>query len=133
MPRMIATCYTWYCSALLLGCTLCMVVWLTGIQYLSDIHVLAFQRSLTVVRPSQALHDATCEGRIMFVFFSTVSYRTCTEQAGSRRGITDTRRFHPMMSGWFPSRIVVARVYTGVEDARYLSIHMPRKARRNGH
>ena len=32
----------------------CMVVWLTGTQHL---HVLAVQRSLTVVRPSQAFYD----------------------------------------------------------------------------
>ena len=38
-----------------------------------------------------------------------------------------------MISGWLPGWIVVARVYTGVEDARYLSIYMLRKARRNLH
>ena len=54
-----------------------MVVWLTGTQHL---HELAVQHGLTVVRPSQAFRDATCEYRLMFVIFSTVvAYGTCTE------------------------------------------------------
>ena len=35
-----------------------MVVWLSGIQCL---HILVVQRSLTVLRPSQAFHDIICE------------------------------------------------------------------------
>ena len=57
------------------------MVWLTVIQYL---HVLAVQRSLTVVRPSTAFHDSTCEYRVMFAIFSTVvANGTCTK-TGSR-------------------------------------------------
>ena len=50
-----------------------MVVWLTGIQYL---HVLVVQRSLTVLRPSQAFHDIICECRILLAIFLIVAYRT---------------------------------------------------------
>ena len=41
-------------------------MWLTGIQYL---HVLAVQRSLTIVRRSEAFHDAMCENGAMFAIF----------------------------------------------------------------
>ena len=75
-----------------------MVVWLTGVQYLQ---VLAVQRSLAVVRLSQAFHDAICECGIMLAIFSTVAYRTCTE-AGSKRGMNDTKRRYLIVSGWFP-------------------------------
>ena len=40
----------------------CMVVCLTGIKCL---YVLVVQRSLTVLRPSQAFHDIMCECRIL--------------------------------------------------------------------
>ena len=50
-----------------------MVVWLMGIQYL---HVLVVQRSLTVLRPSQAFHDMICECRILLANFPIVAYRT---------------------------------------------------------
>ena len=66
-----------------------MVACLTGIQYL---HVLAFQRSLTVARPSQAFHDdAICEYRVMFAIFRQLRIigHVCTE-TGSRRGVNDT-------------------------------------------
>ena len=65
------------------------MVWLTGVQYL---HVLAVQRSLTVVRPSQAFHDSMCDYRVMFAIFSTVAANgTCTE-TGNRRRVNGTRR-----------------------------------------
>ena len=54
-----------------------MVVWLTGTQYL---HELAVQPRLTVLRPRQAFHDATCEYRVMLAILSTVvAYGRCTE------------------------------------------------------
>ena len=97
-----------------------MVVRLTGTQYLD----VVVQRSLTVVLPSQAFHDAICERRVMFAIFPTVAYKTCAE-ADSRRGVNDTRCRHLIMiSGWFPSWIVVARTW-------YLSIYMLMKARTN--
>ena len=65
------------------------MVWLTDIQYL---HVLAVQRSLTVVRPCQAFHDSMCEYREMFaIFLTVVANGTCTE-TGSRQGINSPRR-----------------------------------------
>ena len=52
----------------------CMVVWLTGIQYL---HLRVAQRSLTVLlRPSQAMHDIRCACRILLAMFPIVAYRT---------------------------------------------------------
>ena len=108
----------------------CMVVWLTGIQY--SLHILVVSGSLAVVRPSQAIHDATCECRILlFAIFPTVAYRARTK-AGSGRGINDTRRRHLMMSGWLLWWIVVARVYTSVRYTRYLPMYMLRKARPTG-
>ena len=68
-------------------------------QYL---HVLPVQRSLARLRPSQAFHDIVCKCRIMLAIFPIIlAYRTrhCTEEAGSRRGIIDTRRRHQ----WFVS------------------------------
>ena len=67
----------------------CMVVWLTGMQYL---HVLALKRCLTVVWPSQAFHDAICEYRVIFAICSTVACRTCTTETDSRRGVNGTWR-----------------------------------------
>ena len=50
--------YTWYCSGLLLGCTLHRRV-VIGHTAVLMIHVLVVQRSLTVLRPSQAFHDTS--------------------------------------------------------------------------
>ena len=69
----------------------CLVV--HCMQYL---HVLAVQRSLTVVRPSQAFHVQYVSIRVTFAIFSIVAYRTCTE-IGSRRSIIDTSRRHQVM------------------------------------
>ena len=66
------------------------MVWLTDIQYL---HVLAVQRSRTIVRPSQAFHDAMCECGVMFAIFSTlVDNGTCT-----KTGINSRR------CNWYPA------------------------------
>ena len=67
-------------------------------QYL---YGLVVQRSLTVLRPSQAFHDML---RNMWVSKSVRDFSDsgvqdmtlykCTEEAGSRRGIVDSRRRH---------------------------------------
>ena len=79
-----------YCGSARCRCTgrdPTSIVWLTGIRYL---RVLAVQRSLTVVRPSQAFHDS--EYRVMLAIFTTVvANGTCT-QTDSRRGVNGTRR-----------------------------------------
>ena len=49
----------------------CMVVWLTRMQYL---HVLVVQRSLTVLRPSQAFHDMLCECRILLTQIAKLGF-----------------------------------------------------------
>ena len=49
-----------------------------------------------------------------------MAYRTCAE-AGSGRGIIDTTRRHQWL---VPLKDFVARVHTGVEDARYLPIYL---------
>ena len=53
----------------------CIIVWLTGLQYSYMCSQFSIY-SLTVVRPSQAFHDALCEHRVILAFFSTVAYRT---------------------------------------------------------
>ena len=101
--------YTWHCSVLVLGCTLHDCV---ANGHIQNLHLLVVQRSSTVLQPSQAFHDATCECRILivlrrshafhdvtceyrilFVIFQTVAYRTRTE-SGSRRGVDGTRSRH---------------------------------------
>ena len=96
----------------------CMVLWLTGRQYL---HVLVVQRRLTVVRPSQAFIPwcRIYECRILFAIFR--QWHTGHVQ---KKQVTGEVSLAPgaVISGWFPVRILVARAYTGVEDAQYLSI-----------
>ena len=118
--------YTWYCSGLLLGCTLNGRV-VDG--YEIYLHVLVVQRSLTVLRPSQAFHHVICGCRIMFAIFPTVAYRTCTE-AGSRRGVNDTRRRHQLLVSLMDCRC------KGIHRCGRYSVsldHMLRKARGNLH
>ena len=60
---------------------------------------LVVQRSLTVLRPSQALHDPILGevSNTVFAIFPIVAYRACIVvriEAVSRRGIIDTRRLH---------------------------------------
>ena len=75
-----------------------MVVRLTGIQHF---RVLAVQRNFTIVRRSQAFHDAMCEYGVIFSIFSTgVANGKCT-QTGRRRGINGTgRRQAPTVVVW---------------------------------
>ena len=80
-----------YCSGLLLGCILHGRV-VNGHIY--TILILGVQRSLTVLRPSQAFHDVIWECRILFAVFPTVAYSTCAQAGSSRRGIIDARRRH---------------------------------------
>ena len=61
----------------------------SGIQHLP---VLEVQRSLTVVRPGQAFHDAMLDYRVMVAVLSTVvASWTCIE-TGTRRGVSSIRR-----------------------------------------
>ena len=86
------------------------------------LHVLAVQRSVTVVRRSQAFHDAICEYRVLMIaIFSTVAYRTRTE-TGSRPRVHSTRGRQWLLQGY---------TQVGVPDTRYLSINLLRRARRN--
>ena len=67
------------------------------------LRVLAVQHSLTVVPSSQAFRDAICEYRVMSAIFLTVVRKGYSEnEAGSRRGIIDTRRRRLTISAWFP-------------------------------
>ena len=92
-----------------------------GIQYS---HVLVVQRSLTVLRPSQAFHDATCEYRVMFAIFTiVVAYGTCTETCSRR----------DEMAPGTDGSVAVAKVYTGVADTWYISVYLLRRARRKLH
>ena len=85
--------YTWYCLGLLLGCKLHGRVWSTGHTILTMCSNVV-QRSLTVVRPSQAFHYVipyqVCECRMLSAIFPMVAY-ICTD-AVSRRGIIDTTK-----------------------------------------
>ena len=133
-PRM--TCCTRHWSCLLLGCTLHGRVVDGHIQ--QYLYGLVVQRSLTVLRHSM-IYYVMCGCRIVFAIFSDSGVQDmtcykCTEEAGSRRDIIDTRRRHQW---WFPRRIFVARVYTGrrqrcpVSIDLYIKWYMLRKARKS--
>ena len=95
---------------------------------------LVVQRSLTVLRPSQALHDPILGevSNTVFAIFPIVAYRTCIYvvciEAGRRRGIIDTRRRHQWAVGFslkgFRCKCMNTPDTRGVEDAQYLSIYV---------
>ena len=111
-----------------------MVVLLTGIQYL---HALVVQRSLTVLRPSQALHDKTCECRTLLAIFPIVPYRTNMSLYIQKKQVAGEISLTPctVIIEWLVSLKDFRRKGflspVGVEDARHLSICMLRRARRN--
>ena len=102
----------------------CMVVWLTGIQYL---HVPAVQRTLTVVRLSQEFYEAICKCRILFSFVDS-GVQDMKQVAGDVSMTPGA-----VMSGCCPRWIVFARVYTGVQDTWCVSMYKPRKAVKDTH
>ena len=69
----------------------CIVVWLTGIQ---NLHILVVDRGVTVLRPNQAFHDIICVSDTACDFVKDIYVIVYTEEAGSRRGIIDTRHRH---------------------------------------
>ena len=85
--------------------------------------VLAVQRSLTVVRPSQAFHDSMCDYRVMFAIFSTVAANgTCTE-TGRRQGVNGTRRRQAPTVVWlFPTDQHMPQKVRGKHHATYISV-----------
>ena len=117
--------------------TACMVVWLTGRQYL---HVLAVQRSLTVLRPS-ARHCMM----IKYVsvencsrFFSIVAYRTYMSLYVQKKYVAEEVSLTPgaVITEWLVS-LKQFRCkgipYTGRcrRCPVPIDLHMLRKARRN--
>ena len=77
-----------------------MVVWLTG-TYCSTYMGSEFTVIFPFYDPSRhsMMYDVICGCRTVFAIFSIVAYRiymsiVYTEEAGSRRGIIDTRHRH---------------------------------------
>ena len=70
----------------------CMILWLNRDKILHW-HALVVERSLIVLRPSQAFRYEKCECRILLAIIPAMAYRTCVEP-GSRRGSIGTTRRH---------------------------------------
>ena len=68
--------------------------------------------------------------RILCKIIPTVAYRTCAD-AGCRHRIINTRGHHQWLVSLKDVRCNGIHRQVGIEDARYLSINLLRKARRN--
>ena len=97
----------------------CIIVWLTGTKYFIELH-----SKFTVVLTfcGQAMHSITKYMHVDHCSRFFRQWRTGHVQKQVVGEESSTPR--AVISGCFPSRISVAREYTGVEDAPFLSIYL---------